>query len=311
MTEQNQKPILIAIDHGYGNVKTPHFIFPTGVTAYSEEPAMSNETLCWAGRWYAIGDSHKEFIADKTTDEDYLKLTMVAVAKELNRRGLTEAPVYLAVGLPLTWVGQQKERFTRYLTQLPVLEYRYNGKDYTVEIVGLEVYAQGFAAVADRLKDFTGVNMLCDIGNGTMNIMYINNGRPISGQCYTEKFGTHQCLLAAREALMRKPHISVNDCIIEEVLRTSTAEVDENVIAIIRESASDYVGGIMRSLREHEYDPLTTKLWFMGGGACLVKNFGNLTDKRIRIIDDIQATVKGYHRLAAKALTKRGEPFEE
>ena len=96
MTEQNQKPILIAIDHGYGNVKTPHFIFPTGVTAYSEEPAMSSETLNWAGRWYAIGDSHKEFIADKTTDEDYLKLTMVAVAKELNRRGLTEAPVYLA-----------------------------------------------------------------------------------------------------------------------------------------------------------------------------------------------------------------------
>ena len=72
MTEQNRKPILIAIDHGYGNVKTPHFIFPTGVTAYSEEPAMSSETLNWAGRWYAIGDSHKEFIADKTTDEDYV-----------------------------------------------------------------------------------------------------------------------------------------------------------------------------------------------------------------------------------------------
>ena len=159
MTETKRKPILIAIDHGYGNVKTPSFLFPTGVTEYRDEPAMAADTLCWAGRWYAIGDAHKEFIADKTADEDYLKLTMTAIAKELNLRGLTEAPVWLAVGLPLTWVGQQKDSFIRYLTQVRNLEFRFNGKDYAVEIVGEEMYAQGFAAVADRLKEFTGVNM--------------------------------------------------------------------------------------------------------------------------------------------------------
>ena len=113
MIELKRKPILIPIDHGYGNVKTPNFIFPTGITEYKEEPAMSTDTLRWAGRWFAIGDTHKEFIADKTADEDYLKLTMAAIAKELKLRGLTEAPVYLAVGLPLTGVGQQKDSFIR------------------------------------------------------------------------------------------------------------------------------------------------------------------------------------------------------
>ena len=174
MTEMKRKPILIPIDHGYGNVKTSNFIFPAGITEYKDEPAMAADTLCWAGRWYAIGDTHKEFIADKTADEDYLKLTMAAIAKELNRRGLTEASVWLAVGLPLTWVGQQKDSFVRYLTQVRNLEFRFNGRDYAVEVVGVEMYAQGFAAVADRLKEFSGVNMLCDIGNGTMNIMYIS-----------------------------------------------------------------------------------------------------------------------------------------
>ena len=311
MTEQMKKPILIPIDHGYGNVKTPNYIFPTGITEYSEEPAMASDTLYWAGRWYSIGDSHKEFIADKTADEDYLKLTMVAIAKELNRRNLTEAAVYLAVGLPLTWVGEQKERFTRYLTQLHDLEYRYNGKDYSIEIVGLEMYAQGFAAVADRLKEFSGVNMLCDIGNGTMNIMYINNGRPVSGQCYTEKFGTHQCMLAAREALMRTLHVKVDDSIIEEVLRTGTAKVDDRVVAIIRDTATTYVAGIMRSLREHEYNPMLMKLWFMGGGACLIQHFGPNDMKGVVVIDDIKATAKGYQRLASKSLRKRGVAFEE
>jgi len=311
MTEIKTKPILIAVDHGYGNVKTPNYIFPTGITEYKDEPAMATDTLCWAGRWYAIGDSHKEFVADKTADEDYLKLTMAAIAKELNKRGLTEAAVYLAVGLPLTWVGQQKNEFTRYLTKIRNLEFQFNGIDYAVEIVGVEMFAQGFSAVADRLKEFTGVNMLCDIGNGTMNIMYINNGRPVSGQCYTEKFGTHQCMLAAREALMRTLHLKVDDSTIEQVLRTGTAEVDEKVVAIIRDTAMDYVAGIMRSLREHEYNPMLMKLWFMGGGACLIQNFGKLDAKGVVIIDDIKSTAKGYQRLAAKALRKRGVVFEE
>lgn len=311
MTELKNKPILIPIDHGYGNIKTPNFIFPTGITEYKDEPAMATDTLLWAGRWYAIGDSHKEFNADKTKDEDYLKLTMAVIAKELNKRGLTETAVYLAVGLPLTWVGQQKNEFIRYLTQIRNLEFRFNGKDYSVEILGVEMNAQGFAAVADRLKEFTGVNMLCDIGNGTMNIMYINNGHPISGQCYTEKFGTHQCMLAAREALMRDLHIKVDDSVIEQVLRTGTAEVDEKVLAIVREVAAEYVAGIMRSLREHEYNPLVMKLWFMGGGACLIRNFGRLDTNGVMIIDDIKATAKGYQRLASKALRRRGVDFEE
>ena len=312
MLEQMRTPILIAIDHGYGNVKTPNFIFPTGITEYSDEPAMASDILYWMGRWYSIGDSHKEFIPDKTADEDYLKLTMVAIAKELSRRNLTGAAVYLAVGLPLTWVGEQKEQFSRYLTQISILEYCYNGTNYEVEIVGLEMYPQGFSAVADRLKDFTGVNMLCDIGNGTMNIMYINNGRPISGKCYTEKFGTHQCMLAAREALMRSPlHIKVDDSIIEEVIRTGKANVVEQVIEIISDAATGYVAGIMRSLREHEYNPGVMKLWIMGGGACLVQHFGPPDMNGVEIISDIKATARGYQRLASKALRKRGVVFEE
>jgi len=118
MPETNKIPVLIPIDHGYGNVKTPNFIFPIGITAHDKEPAMAADQLQWGGRWYAVGDSHKEFLADKTADEDYLKLTMVAIAKELKLRHRTEAAVWLAVGLPLTWFGEQKDDFVRYLTKV-------------------------------------------------------------------------------------------------------------------------------------------------------------------------------------------------
>jgi plasmid segregation protein ParM len=141
--------------------------------------------------------------------------------------------------------------------------------------------------------------------------MYINDGRPISGQCYTEKYGTHQCMLAAREALMRSLHVKVDDSIIEQVLRTGGVDVDERVVSVIRDAASEYVAGIMRSLREHEYNPMLMKLWFMGGGACLIRHFGPIDPGRVIFLDDIKATAKGYQRLAAKALRKRGVDFEE
>ena len=130
--------------------------------------------------------------------------------------------------------------------------------------------------------------------------------------CFTEKYGTHQCILAAREALMRgEMHLKVDDSIIEQVLRNGKAGVDEKVVSSIRDTAVEYVNGIMRSLREHEYDHRLMRLWFMGGGACLIRNFGTWDSSHVTFIDDIKATAKGYYQLAAKALCKRGVRFEE
>ena len=40
-----------------------------------------------------------------------------------------------------------------------------------VEFTGAEILPQGFAAVAEKLKDFEGINLLADIGHGTMNVV--------------------------------------------------------------------------------------------------------------------------------------------
>ena len=167
-------------------------------------------------RYYLIGDEHKEFTANKVGDQDYYILTLAAIGIELHLRGLTSARVHLAAGLPLTWVSEQKEAFKAYLLQNKEADFTFRGESYHAEFAGADVFPPGFSAVADRLREFRGVNMLCDIGNGTMNIMYINNGKPVASKCYTEKFGTHECMLAAREKLMQKYGIAVDDAVIEE-----------------------------------------------------------------------------------------------
>ena len=242
----------------------------------------------------------------KMNDQDYYILTLAAVGLELSLRGMNSARVHLAAGLPLTWVGEQKDAFKDYLLQNKEADFTFRGEDYHVEFAGADVFPQGFSAVADQLREFKGVNMLCDIGNGTMNIMYINNGKPVANRCFTEKYGTHQCTLAAREMLMRKFGVAVDDAVIEEVLRFGEADIGGQYLELIRQTAAEYVAGIMRRLREHEYNPELMKLYVLGGGSCLIRNFTDFDPGRVTINDDICATAKGYELLASGSLGRSG-----
>ena len=301
-TNDNNKPVIIGLDHGYGNIKTAHAVFKTGVTAYDKEPTFKTNMLVYEGRYYLIGDEHKEFAAEKMQDQDYYILTLAAIGIELHLRGLGSARVHLAAGLPLTWVSEQKEDFKAYLLQNKEADFIFRGESFHVEFVGADVFPQGFSAVADKLREFRGVNMLCDIGNGTMNIMYINNGRPVASKCFTEKYGTHQCMLAAREKLMQRFGVTVDDAVIEEVLRYGEADIGKPYLETVREAASDYAAGIMRRLREHEYNPELMKLYVVGGGGCLIKNFADYDPSRVTINSDICATARGYELLAQRSL---------
>ena len=288
---------IIGVDHGYGNMKTANCVFGTGVLGYDKEPIFKSDMLEWNGRYYLIGTGHKEFTADKMRDEDYYVLTLAAVARELNYHGIRTADVFLAAGLPL------KE----YLMQNETVDFIFRGNDYHIRFVGVELFAQGFAAAFPHIKEFTGVNMLCDIGNGTMNLMFINDKKVDPRKCYTEKFGTHQCMLQVRENLMRLYHTEPPEEIVTRVLRFGEADIDPAYLKTIDDTAREYVEGIFQRLREHGYDPRLMKLYVVGGGGCLIRNFADYDKSRVTINDDICATVKGYERMAEIKLQRAGD----
>lgn len=304
--KENQIITVIGVDHGYGNMKTACRCFRTGVTRYEKEPTFQNNLLVYQGVYYQIGEEHKEFRAEKTEDEDYYILTLAAVAGELESKGVDQAKVHLAAGLPLTWVSSQKETFRDYLLQNAVVDFVFRGKAYHVEFIGSDIFPQGFAAVAYHLQDFKGINMLADIGNGTMNIMYINNSRPVEKKCFTEKYGTHQCVLAVREQLLRRMGAVVDDLVIDQVIRKGTADIGEKYLDVMKAAARDYTAEIFRKLREHEYNPELMRLYVVGGGGCMIENFGDYVRNRVTIIHDICAAAKGYEMLAVRKIQKNG-----
>ena len=178
--------------------------------------------------------------------------------------------------------------------------------EYNIRIVGADIFPQGFAAVADKLNQFSGVSMLCDIGNGTMNLLRIVNKKPDVQNMFTEKYGTHQCSLLIREQMMKAHHATLDDESITEILKKGTADIDADYLKTVTDTARQYTAGIFRRLREREYDPKLMKLYVVGGGGCLIRNFADYDKDRVFIESDICAVTKGYEYMAYVSLSRNG-----
>ena len=98
----NNKLEVIGIDHGWSMMKTISQVFVTGVKEITTTPALFGDVLEYEGKFYKVGTVRQEVKDTKVEDDSFYLLTLAAVAKELKRRGLAEAKVFLAVGLPLT-----------------------------------------------------------------------------------------------------------------------------------------------------------------------------------------------------------------
>ena len=61
---------------------------------------------------------------------------------------------------------------------MKLISFRFNGNPFQLRIVGCKVYPQGYAAIVQQLADFEGEHLLADIGNGTMNLLYLTDSQP-------------------------------------------------------------------------------------------------------------------------------------
>lgn len=143
---------IIGIDNGYGNLKTASGIFPASVLTFDHEPVHAQDLLVYNGKYHVIGSGHREFIPDKVNNPDHYVLTLAGIGQELWKNRMTKARVYIAAGLPLTWVESQRESFRAYLLQNGHVDFIWRGIEYHVDIVGADVYAQGFSAIVPMLR---------------------------------------------------------------------------------------------------------------------------------------------------------------
>ena len=205
-------------------------------------------------------------------------MTLAGLAEELKFRGLHEAEVVLAVGLPLAWVKSQAADWRAYLMQEKELDFMFQKERYKVHLCGVEIFPQGLAAVHNQ-GAMPGMNMLVDIGNGTMSILEIHDGRPIEKSISTEVFGVHHCMEKIQKELSKRGGVEVPEMLIEPLLRNGIGERTDDVAMVTKRIAESYTEEIMKKLAAHGYKEDLVHLYIIGGGGCLLRHFSDLTEK--------------------------------
>ena len=216
---------------------------------------------------------------------------------------MTEGDVYLAVGLPLMWVSSQRDNFSKYITRNENVEFDFNGRHYKIHIVGVKVYPQSYCAVYDKLKEMDGYSMIADIGNGTINIMKVNDRKVINDSCRTERLGVGRCVTNIQNAVMNKFQNIIDESIVTNYLIGKPVTITKEYEELMRICIDEYIREVISVFRKYDYNPDLMKLYVVGGGAVVMKRFSQLTDN-VTYITDVCANAKGYEYMAKNVLRK-------
>ena len=270
----DKNTVVIAIDHGWSNMKTVHETFTSGIREITTEPALFENVLEKDGKYYKVGSERLKVKDSKVEDENYYLLSLAATAKELDRLGKRTANVYWAVGLPLTRFGKEKEAFIKYLNQNREVTFKYEKKQYHITIERISVYPQCFAAAASQISEF-----------------------PAKVLVVTKNSGIITCIQQINKECVRKLNSEVDEYDIQQVMLNGADNLPDQYKDIILEELHKYCETITNYIRELGYNMDLTPIIFVGGGATVMKRFGQMQQRNVRYIEDVRANAKGFDYL--------------
>ena len=291
--------LVLGVDVGFGNTKSANNIFSSGVTKHKVMPPINTKVLETTSGIYSVGHPKNTIQESKTIDETTLVLTEAAIAEEMKRLDITRADIHLGVGVPLTRMGAEKQPLIDYYTKNRRLCFKYEGIPYSINLLSVNVFPQGYAGVVNYMKSFKKVALVIDMGSWTVDILPLKEGQPELAQCKSLPLGTITCMHTINENLRESFNGEADEIHLKEVMITGTSnELPDKYLKVIRDGLYTYVDSIMGQLRALQFNLDTTQLIFVGGGATIIKHFLD-TNKypNASIIDDVFINAKGYENL--------------
>lgn len=302
--------LVLSVDTGNKAIKTENLSFNSGIQTMDMMPGEKEEVLRYRGKYYMPASSRITYLEDKTVDDRYYLLTLIAVAKELGRldskeayvpKGLVE--VDLLVGLPPAHYGMQRKKFRDYFfREGGMVDFGYMDREYRIAFHDVRVYIQAYAAYfllagRQKLSAYPKV-LLIDIGGITVDYMILRYG------CIDRSFldsledGIVKLYRNVKAGIRKKHGILLEETDIDGIIRNQNIGFGPAVVSRVREMAEEYVVELLGTYREVGIDFKTTLTVFSGGGSILLADYIKKIWERYGgeyfIVQDEKANARGY-----------------
>ena len=300
--------MLVAVDHGNYAIKTPNFSFVSGLAEHTVRPPLTDEVLEYDGRYWTLAGKRISYMRDKTQDDRFFILTLFAIAKELEKQGvsLSLCSIDLAVGLPPEHYGVLKDRFANYFKRENAIRFSYKDQPFMIGINRVMVFPQAYAAVIPNSSAVvkTMRMFIIDIGGYTTDVLLLRYGKPDLQFCRSLETG----IITMNNEIIRKVNalhdLMIDDEHISAVLSSQETILSPAVIKTITEATALHASSILNQLRELQIDLRSNPAVFIGGGSLLLRPFIERSPlvAKADFIDSPAANAVGYQMLARAAL---------
>ena len=301
---------VMSIDTGNKMMKTNHFIFHSGIKRKEQKILLGEEGIFFKGINYLESNQRISYLEDKTIDDRYYILTLLGVAKELEKEGIETGiheggiiPIQLLVGLPPGDYGKQIRKFREYFwRQGKTVYFSYKGNPYRIRYESVNVYMQGYSAyilVANQLylQEQPKV-LLIDIGGFTVDYLLVRYGVVDRTRIDSLPEGIIMLYKRIMVGIRQRFNLYLEETDIDNILFKRKTPYSELVIRRTFEIAAEYMSDLLGSFLEFGIDFRTTVTVFVGGGTVLLKDIIDEVWKRYRstyyVLDDPKANVKGF-----------------
>ena len=240
--------MLIGVDHGNKQIKTVHGEpFVSGLQQSLTRPF--GQSLQYCGTYYTLSNERIPFHKDKTEDDRFFVLTLIAIAEEITARGIGEKEqqhIQLAVGLPPAHFGSQAEKFTAYFQGRGLVEFMYGDKHYTISIEDVACYPQAYAAAATMLHALLDdpKAVVLDIGGFTADYLLLKNGKADLASCDSLENGVILLYNKIRSRGNAELDLLLDEGDVDAILMGRRTQYPAEAIQLVERLAQEFVNDL-------------------------------------------------------------------
>lgn len=300
------KRVRIAIDHGNRNVKTVHTVFTTGISESDIRPGRGIDYLEFKGKFYISSNRRIPYQRDKTKDQRFFALTLMGIAKELERNqniGKGDLiQIQMPIGLPPKHFAELYDKYEQFFRgNGEMLSFFYKQIEYHITITDVIAFPQDYAAIMLRHKEIREYPKVIgvDIGGFTTDYLMFRSGIEDMEICDSMETGIISMYNRITARIRADYDVLLEESDIDRIIQGRKGFYDEKVINVVMKEAESYVIDLLASLREREIDLKSTLFIFLGGGSILLKELieNSKIVSHVQFIEDIHANAKGYDYL--------------